>query len=180
MAEQNADLTHEERIQNFAVGLFLADLSEMLNIHGRVLEYGSTDPEVSRAIAKCMDRNASIGMPKGELVTFDVMQVRSPLDQIYGPFHAIVTRGLQTVTNPGNHLAELRRWLEPGGALVLQFPAMWPKCSFTRHSATADIWRFTETGIAFLLTFAGFHVDGIHTYTATLGVSIGYAVGKAK
>lgn len=63
----------------------------------------------------------------------------------------LCTETLEHVIEPAAFLSEARRCLKPGGSLVLTVPfaARW-------HFIPYDYWRFTPSGIRYLLSTAGF------------------------
>lgn len=66
------------------------------------------------------------------------------------------TQVIEHVTQPARLLAECRRVLKPGGALVLTGPFYWPL-----HEEPHDYYRFTRHGFAHLLRSSGLRVESV-------------------
>lgn len=69
----------------------------------------------------------------------------------------LCTETLEHIRGTAKFLGELRRVLAPGGLLILTVPfaARW-------HFVPRDFWRFTPSGLEYLLTDAGFR--NVHVY----------------
>lgn len=69
----------------------------------------------------------------------------------------LCTEALEHVPEPAAFLAEARRCLRPGGYLILTVPfsARW-------HYIPHDYWRFTPSGLARLLSAAGFEPIAVY------------------
>lgn len=72
----------------------------------------------------------------------------------------LCTEVLEHVADPARVLAELRRVLRPGGALLLSVPFVGEL-----HEEPHDHWRFTSHGLDRLLREAGFAVDPVQPLT---------------
>lgn len=68
----------------------------------------------------------------------------------------LCTQVLDDVPEPAQALKEWARILRFGGALLLTVPQSWGE-----HDRPHDFWRFTEDGLRYLLTAAGFEVEVI-------------------
>jgi SAM-dependent methyltransferase len=73
---------------------------------------------------------------------------------------------MEYVLNPNQALIEIGRILKVGGILVLSVPFM------HRQDTEGDYWRFTQSGICYLLEKNGFQVTWLKKQGAALAVAV--------
>ncbi len=121
------------RVERWSIREFMRDNAQYLR--GRVLDFGAgTQPYRD--------------LVKGEYVPWSPGQSRPS-----GPFDAVMcNQVLQYVSDPRAELVDISRSLRSGGHLVLTFPTNWDEVE------DIDMWRFTATGMKYLLRLSGFEV----------------------
>lgn len=117
------------------------------------------------------------GFP-GSTVTTDLGD-DSPLQQPNAWDAILCTQVIQYVERPAELILDFWAALKPGGWLIMTGPTNWPEVE------TDDLWRFTITGIDYLINTAGFDEITVVSREALMindiGLSIGWgAVGRAK
>lgn len=110
---------------------------------GKVLDFGAGKPGTCRTPQPYRDLVA------GEYHPWDLGD--APL-QVDAYSAVLCTQVLQYCEDPKTTVLWLRRWLKPGGVLVLTGPTNWEEVE------ESDLCRFTCSGIRKLLKSAGFHV----------------------
>ena len=110
---------------------------------GKVLDFGAGKPGTCRTPQPYRDLVA------GEYHPWDLGD--APL-QVDAYSAVLCTQVLQYCEDPKTTVLWLRRWLKPGGVLVLTGPTNWEEVE------ESDLCRFTCSGIRRLLKGAGFYV----------------------
>lgn len=112
---------------------------------GSVLDFGAGLP------GTCAVPQPYRDLVEGDYVPLDVHD--NPA-LITGPFDAVLcTQVMQYIPDPFDLLQQFHRWLKcRGGYLVMTYPTNWTEIEDT------DLWRFTRTGMEFLLMTAGFTI----------------------
>jgi SAM-dependent methyltransferase len=86
---------------------------------------------------------------------------------------ALCTEVLEHVREPGQCLAEIRRVLKPGGAVLFTVPM-----TVYTHAEPYDFYRYTEYGLRYLLDKHGFEIStvrrlgGLVSVMASRGISL--------
>jgi SAM-dependent methyltransferase len=134
-----------------------------LGLSGKCLDVGSLD--VNGCVRDLFADYTGLDMRAGRNVdvvaeataipyptdTFDVVTCLEMLEHCASPFEAV---------------AEMRRVLRPGGALVITVPGI----GFPRHDHPSDYWRFTDDGVRVLM-------DGLERVVVKADRDHVYAVG---
>jgi SAM-dependent methyltransferase len=76
----------------------------------------------------------------------------------------LMTEVLEHLERPADALAEMRRLLSPGGALILTTPFTWPL-----HEEPRDFFRYSPHGVRHLLGEAGLDVLELHPLSGSWG-----------
>lgn len=132
---------------------------------GRALDAGSGRGAWRRIILSRADACDSIDLePRGlEQPTWvgDLMNMPQVPSASYDT--VVCHQVLEHLPEPGRALAEFRRVLAPGGALVLSAPHL-----SRLHELPHDYFRFTPAGLRVLLEHAGFADSDVGTYGGPL------------
>ena len=124
---------------------------------GRVLDFGSGSQPYKDLVS-------------GEYIPYD-LDLKMP----FGKFDVIIcNQVMQYITNPAEQIKEFYSLLNKDGLLIMTYPTHWEEVELE------DLWRFTKTGMGFLLFRAGFKVIE-HTERCSIPfedfkLSIGYGV----
>jgi SAM-dependent methyltransferase len=136
-------------LERGSIRAFLEDHAEYFT--GRVLDYGCGRKPYRELVTDAgaeyfgYDRKAWPANASGRDEGDDVL--------LHGSWDVVLsTQVLQYVPNPLEWIEAVRKFLRPGGYLVMTGPTNWPIVE------REDRWRFTPTGIASLLNEAGFFV----------------------
>ncbi len=89
---------------------------------------------------------------------------------------ALLTAVLEHLEEPQNALTEISRILKPGGTLILSVPLFWHL-----HEEPRDFYRYTQHGLSYLLTKAGFRIlelIPLSGFWVTFGIELAYHLRK--
>jgi SAM-dependent methyltransferase len=114
-------------------------------LKGRVLDFGAGKP------GTCQTPQPYRDLVEGEYVPFDKDDdLPIPYSEA---FEAVIcTQVVQYLPDPERMLTVMRKYLKPGGHLLLTYPTNWDEVEIS------DLWRFTKTGMERLLRKAGFQI----------------------
>ena len=132
----------------------VADFARSLPAGTRVLDAGAGECRYAREFSHC--RYVAVDLAVGD-ADWDYSRLDGVADLARLPFRdgsfgaAINIVVLEHVRDPGAVLAELSRVLAPGARLLLAAPQEWGV-----HQAPHDYFRYTHSGLQWLLERAGF------------------------
>jgi SAM-dependent methyltransferase len=84
---------------------------------------------------------------------------------------ALCTEVLEHLPEPGHCLAEIRRVVKPGGAVLFTVPM-----TMYTHSEPFDFYRYTEYGLRYLLEKHGFEIVEVRRLGGVLSVMASHAI----
>lgn len=123
------------------------------HIRGVVLDFGCGTPDTCRKPSPYKDLVEHLG---GRYVGYDPAAGHDPAKFLQGPYDTIIcTQVLQYIEAPFFALDRMRHAIRAGGHLLITVPSTW------REIEPGDLWRFTQSGLRFLLKQTGWETVAI-------------------
>lgn len=131
-------------IDRFYIERFLA--AHAADIRGRVLEVANNDYTL-RYGGERVTRSDVLHPVEGNPRATVIADLARPDASLEGLFDCIIcTQTLQLIFEVGNAVAQLHRWLKPGGVLLASVPGI-SQISREDMQQTGDYWRFTGASV---------------------------------
>ena len=144
---------------------------------GRLIDVGCGEKPYAGTFAPYVDEHVGVDHPDSPhaLTSVDVVAGAYDIPLADASFDtALMAEVLEHLETPERALAEARRLLRPGGALIVTTPFMW-----VLHEEPRDFFRYTPHALRLLLTRAGFtgvDVRPLSGQWTTLALLCGYAL----
>ena len=149
---------------------------------GKVLDVGAGTAPYRELLAHT--EYVACDWENSQYAASEIPDLRAPADHLpvkSGTVDAILnTQVLEHVPDPGAVLREFHRALRPGGQAWITAPLVW-----FLHEMPYDYYRYTPSGLTFLLTQAGFAdieilpMNDTFSTLAQLVHEVGYMIGTA-
>lgn len=130
-----------------------ADLeSASAHARGRLLDIGCGNKPYEKMFAGRVEEHLGCDVAQSDAHSVDVICPATEIPFPDASFDTVLcTQVIEHVEDHRALLSEAYRLLRPGGVLILSGPMYWPL-----HEEPYDFFRFTEHGLRYLLTRAGF------------------------
>jgi SAM-dependent methyltransferase len=142
-----------------SIDTFLRDVSRRVRVGARVLDAGAGESRFKPLFrhAAYVGVDFGLGDRSWDYSNLDVVGRLEELPFPNGYFdHVLSIVVLEHTPQPIRVLEEFRRVLKPGGMVHVVVPHMWEE-----HQKPYDFFRFTSSGIRFLLEGSGFRIRKI-------------------